>query len=461
MDNKTTELGYGGAAGGGKSFLGAAWIVINCLKYAGVGYVIGRKEMHNLRRTTMMTVFEVLRMFGKKNKKDFSYNKHDGTFNFPNGSQIIFMNLNLEPADPLFTRLGGLEITGAFIDESNEVPMRAIEILQTRVGRRRNKEHKLVPKILETFNPDKGHVYRRYWEPYKKNKLPKYRAFIPSLATDNNYLDSAYIQQLKRIQDTVTKQRLLYGNFDFDDSDDSLMNYEGIASLPKNVPAEQHPTYLTVDVSDDGKDETVYAIWNGLDCRTILRKKGERTEGIIDHIIEICGTHSIPRENVAVDAIGVGAAVASSSKLTGIIGFKSNFKALIESVGLHHQQKRGKIKLVDTGISQYKNLRAQCAWKLAELVNERKIRLSISDTETIELLSVELSNLKDATIGTDKPKQLIGKSTIKDLIGRSPDISDTFIMRMYFELLKDNSTPTRKLNEREFYKKRKNKKTYA
>ena len=171
MDNKTTELGYGGAAGGGKSFLGAAWIVINCLKYAGVGYVIGRKEMHNLRRTTMMTVFEVLRMFGKKNKKDFSYNKHDGTFNFTNGSQIIFMNLNLEPADPLFTRLGGLEITGAFIDESNEVPMRAIEILQTRVGRRRNKEHKLVPKILETFNPDKGHVYRRFWEPFKKNKL--------------------------------------------------------------------------------------------------------------------------------------------------------------------------------------------------------------------------------------------------------------------------------------------------
>ena len=460
-DNNTTEIGYGGAAGGGKSFLGAAWIVINCLKYAGVGYVIGRKEMHNLRRTTMMTVFEVLRMFGKVNKKDFQYNKHDATFNFKNGSQIIFMNLNHEPSDPLFTRLGGLEVTGAFVDESNEVPMRAIEILQTRVGRRRNKEHKLLPKILETFNPDKGHVYRRFWEPYKKNKMPKYRAFIPSLATDNNHLDKAYIDQLKRISDTVTKQRLLYGNFDYDDSDDALMNYDSISALVSNIPSEQAPNYLTVDVSDDGKDETVYAIWNGMDCRKIARKKKQRTEGIINDIIEISNSHKIPFTNVAVDAIGVGAAIASSSKLPGVIGFKSSFKPIKESGGLHHEQKRGKIKLVDTEISHFKNLRAQCAWKLAEFVNERKLRLSISDTEVIEMLSVELSNLKDATIGTDKPKQLIGKSTIKDLIGRSPDISDTFIMRMYFELIKDSLKPTRKLNEREFYKKRKRRSTYA
>ena len=459
--SKITEVGYGGAAGGGKSFLGAAWVVIQCLQYPDVSYVIGRREMHNLRRTTMVTVFEVLKMFKQTNKDDYFYNKHDGTITFKNGSQIIFMNLAMEPSDPLFTRLGGLEVTGAFVDESNEIPYRALEILQTRIGRRKNKEHKITPTLLETFNPDKGHVYRRYWKPFKDNAMPSHRAFIPSLATDNTHLDEAYIKQLQRITDTVTKQRLLYGNFDFDDSNDSLMSYEAIHSLIQNVPDEREPGYLTVDIADDGTDKTIFTEWSGLEINKITMDSGIRTEEIIEKIKDICSHKGIPYANVAVDAIGVGAAVASSSKLPGVVGFKSSFSAIKENVGLHHQQVGGKIKLVDTAISQYKNLRAQCAWKLAELVNEKKIRLSISDQEIIEMLSVELSNLKDSTIGTDKPKQLISKSIIKDLIGRSPDISDTLIMRMYYELFKDVIRETRPLSERKFFQDKKTKKRYA
>jgi hypothetical protein len=48
-----------------------------------------------------------------------------------------------------------LELTGGFIDESNEVDMLAITMINTRLGRQMNKEYGIVPKLLETFNPDK------------------------------------------------------------------------------------------------------------------------------------------------------------------------------------------------------------------------------------------------------------------------------------------------------------------
>ena len=32
-DDKTSEILYGGSAAGGKSYIGCAWIIINCLRY--------------------------------------------------------------------------------------------------------------------------------------------------------------------------------------------------------------------------------------------------------------------------------------------------------------------------------------------------------------------------------------------------------------------------------------------
>ena len=60
-------------------------------------------------------------------------------------------------------------MTGAFIDEANEVPEKAIEIVLSRIGRRNNAKYKIFPTLLLTFNPDKGYVYRTFYEPWKIN----------------------------------------------------------------------------------------------------------------------------------------------------------------------------------------------------------------------------------------------------------------------------------------------------
>jgi len=82
-------------------------------------------------------------------------NQKDNIITFPNLSEILLLDCSHQPSDPLYTRFGSLELTGGFVDESNEVAEQCMTILNTRVGRQRNEQYGLTPKILETFNPDK------------------------------------------------------------------------------------------------------------------------------------------------------------------------------------------------------------------------------------------------------------------------------------------------------------------
>ena len=51
-DNETTELIYGGAAGGGKSALGVLWLIELCQRYKGMRVLMGRAKLKTLKETT-------------------------------------------------------------------------------------------------------------------------------------------------------------------------------------------------------------------------------------------------------------------------------------------------------------------------------------------------------------------------------------------------------------------------
>jgi hypothetical protein len=109
-----------------------------CLAYPGTGWLLGRKELLNLKRTTLLTLFKVFAHHGLEANRHYTYNQSTNIITFANDSQIFLFDLSYQPSDPLYTRLGDLELTGACIDESNEVPAAAIEIVKTRLGRRLN-----------------------------------------------------------------------------------------------------------------------------------------------------------------------------------------------------------------------------------------------------------------------------------------------------------------------------------
>ena len=255
-------------------------------------------------------VFQVMQILGIKPDDLFTLNSQTNIITFKNGSLIFLMDMSHQPSDPLYTRFGGLELTGAFVDESNENNVMAIEILKTRLGRGRNKEYGLIPKLLETFNPSKNHVYTRYYKPWKDGKLPAHRIFITALATDNTYLDDSYIEQLKNA-DKVTRERLLYGNFEYDDDPAKLFEYDKICDIfsTERVDKPRRQNYLTCDVARMGRDKTVIMIWLGLHIHKVFSYPKTTTTKVRDLILENCRKYKIPHSNVMIDEDGVGGGV--------------------------------------------------------------------------------------------------------------------------------------------------------
>ena len=58
-DNIHTEIFYGGGAGGGKSYLGCAWLILNCIDYPGTRWLMGRAILKSLKESTLLTFFHL------------------------------------------------------------------------------------------------------------------------------------------------------------------------------------------------------------------------------------------------------------------------------------------------------------------------------------------------------------------------------------------------------------------
>lgn len=417
-DKETTEIGYGGAAYGGKSYLGCFWLISSCLAYPDTGWLLGRKDLINLKRTTLLTFFKLLEELGIK-REEYNYNQQQNIITFNNKSQIFLFDLAQQPSDPLFTRLGGLELTGGFIDESNEVPEQAISIVLTRIGRRNNERYGLAPKLLEGFNPDKGHVYTRYYKAWRDSLLPLHRKFIKALPTDNPTVTEQYLNQLRN-SDKVTRERLLLGNFEYDDDPTALMTYDAIVDLFTNTVVEGEK-YLTADIARYGQDKTVILLWKGFEVYAIHTYEKQGLDTTAQRIKEFCTNERIPFSHVIVDEDGVGGGVVDS--LRGIKGFTANSKALDNPQS--HQSEN------------YANLKAQCTYKLADYVNEHKIAVR-ADGTVRTLLIEELEQIKTKDIDKDRKLQIRSKDEIKELLRRSPDYADALMMRMWFEFKPTN-----------------------
>jgi hypothetical protein len=216
------------------------------------------------------------------------------------------------------------------------------------------------------------------------------------------------------------------------DNAGALFKYDSLVDVFTNTVTKTDSKYLIVDIADDGSDKTIFSFWEGLE--EYRREEFERlnTESIIAKIREYAADQRIPFSHIAVDAIGVGAGVASSSMLDGIIGYKSSYQAIktdLDIVRLPNVSYTKEAPLT----TDYKNLRSQCLFTLADHVNNHKIASRVSGRQK-EMVIEELSTYQDASKGDGK-RMATPKEDVKIAIGRSPDHSDTWIMRMYFVIM--------------------------
>ena len=436
-DKVIKYIGFGGGAGGGKSWLGAEWLTTSCYMYPGSRWFIGRNELSRLMKSSYIT-FEKVCQYHKIPQSDWKLNGQYNFISFKNRSRIDLLDLKYQPSDPMYQRFGSLEYTGGWIEEAEEIDFMAFDVLKSRIGRHENERFGLIPaKMLLTFNPAKNWLYQLFYKPWRDKELPKEYIFIQSLYGDNPHAKDIYVESLKEIKDKATKERLMFGNWDYEDDIRALFNYDALVDVFSNTITKTADKYLLVDVADDGSDKTVFSFWEGLEEYRNESFERLNTEMIISHIQEYAAQDRIPYSNIAVDAIGVGAGVASNSLLDGIIPFKGSLQAIKTDQNIVRLPNVSYTKYAPL-TSDYKNLRVQCVFTLAELVNNHKIA-SKMEGKVKDTIIEELSIYKEIT-KDDGKRMVTTKDELRELLTRSPDRSDTWIMRMYF-LIKNRVLP--------------------
>ena len=109
--------------------------------------------------------------------------------------------------------------------------------------------------------------------------------------------------------------------------------------------------------------------------------------------------------------------------------------------------------------ANYQNLKAQCYFTLAEYVNNHKV--AVRDESIKEILRDDFSVIRQKNVDSDGKLCIISKDDMKEIIGRSPDVSDMMMMRMYFEFKKPDEQRKIEVQARGFVNKNKLKTNYV
>ena len=193
IDNITEQILYGGAKGGGKSYLGASLIFGDALIYPETHYFIARQELIDLRKYTVPTIHEV---FNNWNLKLDDYASFDGQYNIYtlyNGSKVFLIACKELPSDPMYERFGSMQMTRGWIEEGGEVAEAAKANLWLSIGRWKNDIYGLKKKLLITANPKKGWMKSEFVMLANVGMLSDSKKYIQAFATDNLYFPADYI----------------------------------------------------------------------------------------------------------------------------------------------------------------------------------------------------------------------------------------------------------------------------
>lgn len=432
LDSETFDIVYGGSKGSGKSYLGCSLIFGDALIYPGTHYFIARKKLNDLRKYTVPSIFEVFKDWGITDEH-FQFNDQgdfngqirldgkDNYFELYNGSKVYLIEASYMPSDPDYQRFGSMQMTRGWIEEAGEVAIKAMKNLAASIGRWKNEQYNLPGKLLQTCNPAKNYLYREYYKKFKDGSLEAWKKFVQALPGDNKKLSKGYLENLNRILTKNEKERLLKGNWEYDDDPKTLCEYENICNVFTNQFVDGDELYITGDIARLGRDTTTAKVWRGWRVLERVERSKLRINESADLIRNLADRYDIPMSNTIVDEGGVGGGVVD---LLHCVGFIANARPLPTG---EFDEKGNEIK------DNFDMLKSQCGFKLAEKINNNQIYEEASP-EIQEKIIEQLEQLKQKSVDSDLKKGLMPKDEIIANIGYSPDDLDNYIMRAYFDL---------------------------
>jgi len=421
LDKITSDIVYGGSKGNGKSYLGVSLIFGDALIYPETHYFIARKSLTNLRKFTIPSIHEVFNHW-EVGPEYWTYNGQDSYFKLYNGSKVYLLDATYLPSDPEYYRFGSMQMTRGWIEEAGEFEEPCKNNLAASIGRWKNDVYGLHPKLLQTCNPAKNYLYRQYYKPFRAGTLEPWRQFVQALPTDNKKLPAGYLENLERTLSKNERERLLLGNWEADTDPAALIDYEKGCDVFNNSHVPGGRKCITADIARLGGDRIVIIEWDGLRGKVSAYKR-EKLTVTTTNIDAARHRLGVGKMDVIVDSDGMGSGVEDFG---GFKGFINNSRPMADPK-----------KPTDANgkpiVENFDNLKSQCGFRMAELINSNQIYLEAPE-EFQPLIIEEFEQVKQKALDSDLKKGLMPKDKIKEAIGRSPDFWDAILMRIYFEL---------------------------
>lgn len=223
------EILYGGAAGGGKSYLVRVASIVYSLEIPGLITYLFRRTFKEVLANHVHTPGGYLEMLkGLIDSGDVDYSKSDYSFTFYNGSRIQLAHSQYE--SDIYAHQGA-QIGLLLIDEATHFTPMMIRFIRSRVRMGSlvvpPKWKGLFPRIIYTANPGGvGHHYfksnfvdvgARHVFQAPEDEGAMTREYVPSKVDDNKVMlenDPDYKARLKGMGDTALVQAMLEGDWE-------------------------------------------------------------------------------------------------------------------------------------------------------------------------------------------------------------------------------------------------------
>ena len=246
---------FGGARGGGKSFVSRIKLCLLAFYYPGIQILLLRRTLTELRENHINQLQKLLHTYEKDSSKRFAeYKDSTKEFKFPNGSRIILGYCDNEN-DVL--QYQGQSYDVIVMEEATHFTEFQYQALTESNRLSGNIQKEFTPRMYFTCNPGGvGHhwVKRLFIDrDYRENENPDDYIFIPSLVFDNKWLmenDPGYVKTLENLPEDRRKA-MLYGNWDIFDGQ-YFKNFDRSIHViePFEIP-EEWVRYRTLDYGLD------------------------------------------------------------------------------------------------------------------------------------------------------------------------------------------------------------------
>lgn len=404
MDEKMVALCYGGAKGGGKSFLFCLWVFMWCrklitlfkinepLKYPLVVGFIGRKRAVDFNKTTLETWKRII--------PSQCYRIREQQKEIIIEEKVTIWYGGLDDQENI-NKFNSAELAFVGVDQSEETEETELGTLEASLRLRYNGIEPPYRKFYSA-NPADCHIKYRFVKPMSGPVPGEY--FVPALYSDNPYLPANYRETLERAYSYDTKILRAYRDGDWDILLPS--NLLVTTLMLENLKGIVHHEPITKKIiacdPSFGGDECVIKVFYNTKCveKQVLHERDQLK--VAAFLSQIGDRHDI--RDYVVDGIGPG---------QGVI------------VGLRSLSKNNNVIDIQSGEpaddnEHFTNRKAEMWAFFAQEVLNKKVE-AIEDAETRRQLVAVHYKLVSSRM------QIEPKSDTKKTLGRSPDDADCHI----------------------------------